>query len=390
MTSARIVETTIKEMKLNLRRLSLVCTEFFLIALFEKLCSHICFSIDRDRPMQGRWHRRYAKSGGVARHHIRRFGCHTSKLGCQKSSFPSRLPVYDHTFLSPHAKTNVYSHLNGRRSAQHSPSLIASASNNKVKDSSVDMFDAALQEAMRRSLEDLKDSEKAASTNEMQECRTVVRNEQDEMKAEIGLVSDDKMNEEFDSSSSSLSLLSSFTKKSSAQAYFTSDARGNGEVAIELGLTMDKIACAIEEMNSQLDIENCKLVEHEKKSSDLSIEEEGDEKIIEVETGVESIESENIDTTFAKIIYSGAEDEIKDDETSSWERVDHGTEQGGSLAQAAIEVGSALFESGISNCNVSGNVVRNTADSTSTCLVDSAPTTLPSPATGASVSTVSS
>jgi hypothetical protein len=155
---------------------------------------------------------------------------------------------------------------------------------------------------------------------------------------------------------------SSQSKATQSGDSFASDAAGNGEVAAVLGETMDKIAFAIEEMN----------VELERSTSDAEVDNDSDEDSDsdkESEIVPETVEDEKI----GAVIVDGEANDEDACSQNSWSVVEDQVAHDESLARAAQVIGSALFNSGMSDNN--GNFQTNEVSIAS---IDSVPTHVPS------------
>ena len=133
---------------------------------------------------------------------------------------------------------------------------------------------------------------------------------------------------------------------------FALDAEGSGDVAAVLGETMDKIALAIQEMNVELERES-------KESDDGSVT--TDSNVV-----VETVDAE--EEKSGDVIVNG---EASEDDASqnSWDVVeDQVVAPDESLARAAVQIGSALFHSGMSENAPNSNVSVTTVDSVPTTL----------------------
>merc|ERR1712226_940036 len=148
-------------------------------------------------------------------------------------------------------------------------------------------------------------------------------------------------------------------EKTTSEESFACDAEGNGEVAEALGETMDAIASAIEDISAEL--ETVGDVKEDKQ------EEEADDKVV-VDAASESKAGATILSGEEEADEKSEDDKSEDGSQGSWDVV--GDE---ALARAAQVIGSALFDSQVSGSQQASNEEVSMLGSD-----HSLPTTLPS------------
>merc|ERR1712157_655920 len=260
-------------------------------------------------------------------------------------------------------------------------------------------LDAALKEAMRRSRDEYEAQEASCAssergTDDKVEADVVVETVQDEAEPEVPTkiattvvkedpptLLDDKQEDEV--------IEEDTTKKaevaeSARDASFATDAEGSGAVAAELGATFDKVAEAIDEMQTEL--KRDEQVETTMDDSESDVNEpvgvdDDDTQGITIVSG-EHTTNTNDQGTSVQVSTVASDDASHD----SWHVVS--TEQqiasDEGLAHAAQVIGSALFNNDMarSNENMVGATEKNEAESQSSANSDmssigSVPTTIP-------------
>lgn len=349
--------------------------------------------LDRDGPMQERWHRRYAKWGTAGRPHWRKHGGRPGRFGGHGRFGPPRgphcrgPPPHGPPFPPPHGPPPPDGPPFPPPHAMPPPFAAHSEQYPQPEE-----VDAALKEAIKRSMEDLKKAEKKEPTKsdttdiskQVEKKETAETNTQTEepaqteaetqteepepeivveakgaetAKPEIKMIVQTKEKTPAVTPSESVKWTPT---KAPAQAdnSFALDAAGNGDVAAVLGETMDKIAFAIEEMNVELERET---------SSNEANEDDSDK---ESEIVVETVEE---DDKAGAVIIGG--DDSQDDTISqnSWDVVEDQIAHDESLARAAQVIGSALFNSGMSESRSNSQ-----ANGSNVSVDSSVPTDLPS------------
>ena len=360
--------------------------------------------LDRDRPMQERWYRRFNKwnqknQRQAARQQMRqakREAKQSFKRGCggprgNKNMPPPFAPPHHHGV--PPRQWNRHQ----RFAAVPAPTIVAPPP---------EQVDLALKEAIRRSMEDLKQKEEeakpAAVVTEPKEAKeepveenekdSVAQEPTDEVAAEeetlptVETVVPEDAEEEFvippeapvgahpavpvseetvDESNEPVVVKAIIMDKTNAEDSkqksedsFSTDAEGNGDVAAALGETMDAIANAIDEMAAEL------------------IRSPDDNASEQSAVMVNSVESDSEAKAGATIV-SGEEEveaeESDDGSNASWNLVASDE----ALARAAQVLGSALFESELSRANDASHGATN-EDVSMLGSDHSLPSTLPS------------
>lgn len=334
--------------------------------------------LDRDRPMQERWHRRYAKWGTAGRPHFRKHGGRGGRFGGPRGRGrfgPPHHPPHGPPHHPPHGHFPPPPHGHGPPFPPPHGMPPPFAPPREVQPEDVD---AALKEAIRRSMEDVKEAETQTESKQTNTEAVQTEEPSEEHEPEITVEAEpeivveakqavvpasDKSQEGDQSQASAKSTPSKATTSTQADNSFALDAAGNGDVAGILGETMDKIAFAIQEMN----------VELERESSNTLDNDEDSDKESEIVVETVNEEDDEEDDKAGAVIIGG--DEPNDDEISqnSWDVVEDQVAHDESLARAAQVIGSALFNSGMSEsrANSQGNGSNVSVDS-------SVPTDLPS------------
>jgi len=371
--------------------------------------------LERDAPMQDRWHRRWAKFGTAGRPHFRKHGARRGGPLGPRGFGPRRFPPP----FAPHHPPNggPPPHF-----PPHGPPHHQSLSHQYPN---MEDVDAALKEAIRRSMEDVKEAEtqtetKQTSTEGVQtdpepevedkktsgwpkeltdvlndptkwKCKccgvrneenldacaacTVLRGESGELdiivepeagSAPVLVNHSDAVSATFvtpPANGSSKSSSGKSTPKNTpteAEKSFSLDAEGQGDVAEILGSTMDQIANAIRAMDEEI-----------ARETSGSNDDSDDDDTEGEEAKVGSVTESNRDK--GDVIVSGEdnEDEISQ---NSWDVVEDQTAHDESLARAACMIGSALFNSGMSDSHANSNTNSNPSDGS----IGSIPTSVPS------------
>jgi hypothetical protein len=269
---------------------------------------------DRDKPFQERWHRKRARFA--------------ERVGSCRPHGPGvRGPRNCHPFRGPHGR---------RRGAD-------------FRWQQVDT-DAALKEAIRRSLEDLREESTPAPSapteaapsvsdeavqNESSTNATVVTEEENSVK-EITPMEDGNATEIAEK-------LTPFspTNESIQGAYFSSEAIGHGDVAESLGHTLDECALAIDAMVFELDRDQ------EVTSNDYYSDDEGELSALPGRTAPEeSISGEKI-VDGEELAEEEVDDKNSETSEDEWEVVGDDEQIAGDemIARAAQLIGSTLFQS---------------------------------------------
>merc|ERR1712137_187139 len=156
------------------------------------------------------------------------------------------------------------------------------------------------------------------------------------------------------------------SKSSETEESFSSDAAGNGDLAMELGLTLDQCARAISDMMTELD----------RQSLDAAAASDSDDEKYAISSEAEQEEAPQSNTEEAEVGQSIVDGEEKNEngsvqsEEDEWQVVveDDQVDGDAALARGLAMVGSALFES----------EVNGTADADASSLTNSADFSLPS------------
>merc|ERR1712137_641066 len=156
------------------------------------------------------------------------------------------------------------------------------------------------------------------------------------------------------------------SKSSETEESFSSDAAGNGDLAMELGLTLDQCARAISDMMTELD----------RQSLDAAAASDSDDEKYAISSEAEQEEAPQSNTEEAEVGQSIVDGEEKNEngslqsEEDEWQVVveDDQIDGDAALARGLAMVGSALFES----------EVNGTADADASSLTNSADFSLPS------------
>jgi len=322
---------------------------------------------DRDRAFQGRWHRRHTKWAQTGRH----------PNGCRFRRGFGPFPRGPHG--GPRRPHGPSRHAHMQRSQCGVFGIPAPHAG-----PSPDEVDAALKEALRRSLKDYmaKEDDKEKTSKKKESVKAKEDESQNKMDSNVAPSEPDENKEstteapESEARSEGVAVASPSASVKEVDTSFTLDAEGSGEVAMAMGAAFDKVAQAIDEMSDELD--------RKPAAKDTSTE---------VDIVVEpSAPAENTNGTQ---IVQGEEEEVSatdDGSRGSWQDVDDQFASDEALARAAQVIGSALFNSDIvqSTDNVStlsrseGVASDSSASSgrnSSFSSVGSVPTTVPSLAT---------
>lgn len=382
--------------------------------------------LDRDRPMQERWHRRYAQRGKAGRPHLRKHG--RRPFGRPRGFPPHGPPVPPRGPPAPSPPPQEETPHPPMCFGSSSPPFWAS-SKQEQRYPNMEEVDAALKEAIRRSMEDVKEAQtqteaKKTSTEAVQtepvketekslenlidlskwQCDScLVFNEEGSQRCaacqvqrgESAAAATDKPVNEVEeapaeteepeivvepetepvpvvvpsSDSSAKSSTSPEKTPTDAEQSFSLDAMGQGDVAQILGDTMDQIANAIRAMDEEIARETSGSKDDNEDDDNEDDDNENETEAEEVK--VDTASEENCDK--GDVIVGGEEHE---DEISqnSWDVVEDPTEHDESLARAACVIGSALFNSGMSESRNNSNAHTNSSDGS----IGSVPTSVPS------------
>lgn len=342
--------------------------------------------------MQERWHRRYAKWGTAGRPHARKHGGGRGRFGPRGRCGPRGPRGYPHPGLHgpPHVLPHHQPHMHPPHFPPPPPPPFAghpvwgpnfpSAPKEETLYPSIDDVDAALKEAIRRSMEDVKEAE---TQTEAKETSTEgVQTEEPEAEPEILVeptpaatkeseivIDEDEADAAGDvkPAPTTTDAKPAPTAAQSEESFVDPDA---GETAAVLGDVMDQIALAIRGMNDELERDASKNQEDNDSDAEEVVVEETDKEVV-----VETVEEQPSDDKTGAVILGGDsnEDEVSQ---NSWDvvAVEDQAAHDESLARAAFAIGSALYESDLSasRANSNGNNPSVAAS------LESVPTTLPS------------